>query len=281
MEWDVFQLDPVDNESGDEKGRIFASIWQGSEFNNETGRDQLRALFGVPPFDYPKPVGLVISILRLVGDSEALVLDSFSGSGTTGQAVLEMNKEDGGLRKVVLVQQPCDSATDREKNSNICQEVTAERIRRVISRERERERDAKPMPNHQFTYVRVGEPLFGEYKDFGKELPSYEDIAKYVFYTETSREFPGPTKKENPAWDKKAGRIGEHGGRSYYLLYEPNEREDRGLDRAFLADVASKDQNGELVVYCERLAVHQDELRRFHREHGKRIRHMLVPFNLK
>ena len=68
-----------------------------------------------------------------------------------------------------------------------------------------------------FTYARVGEPLFGEYKDFGDKLPPYEDIAKYVFYTETSHEFPGTTKKQNPAWDKKAGRIGEHAGRSYYL----------------------------------------------------------------
>ncbi len=123
--------------------------------------------------------------------------------------------------------------------------------------------------------------MFGEYKDFGGKLPPYEDIAKYVFYTETSHEFPGTTKKQNPAWDKAAGRIGEHAGRSYYLLYEPNEREDRGLDRAFLNKVATKDPNRELVVYCERIAVHQDELRKFHREHGKRIRPMLVPFNLK
>lgn len=132
-----------------------------------------------------------------------------------------------------------------------------------------------------FTYARVGEPLLGEYKDFGDELPSYEDLARYVFYTETSREFPGANKRRNPAWDKRVGRIGEHAGRSYYLLYEPTEERGRGLNRAFLSDVASRDSNPELVVYCERLAVHQDELRIFRREHGKRIRHMLVPFQLK
>jgi adenine-specific DNA-methyltransferase len=142
-------------------------------------------------------------------------------------------------------------------------------------------KESVPGVGGTFTYARLGAPLFGEYKDFGDELPAYEDIAKYVFYTETSREFPGTTNKQNPAWDKKAGRIGEHAGRSYYLLYEPNEREDRGLDRAFLKNVASQDSNRELVVYCERLAVHQDELRKFNREYGKKIRHMLVPFNLK
>jgi len=275
-EWDVFQLDPVENEAGDEKGRIFPSIWQGSEYNNETGRDQLRALFGDPPFDYPKPVGLVTSILRMVGDSDAIILDSFSGSGTTGQATLEMNDLDGGSRQFVLVQQPFDSSDDREKNFNICRDVTAERVRRAAVGT-----DTFRALGGTFTYARVGEPLFGEYKDFGETLPAYEDIAKYVFYTETSREFPDTTKHENAAWDKSSGRIGECAGRSYYLLYEPNEREDRGLDRSFLKNVAAQDTNRELVVYCERLAVHQDELRKFEREHGKKIRHMLVPFNLK
>jgi adenine-specific DNA-methyltransferase len=162
-------------------------------------------------------------------------------------------------------------------------------VRRVISGYDYTKRGAKGKTKklHQtglggaFTYARVGEPLFGEYKDFGDTLPAYEDIAKYVFYTETSREFPGDNKRQNPAWDKKAGRIGEHAGRSYYLLYDPNERLDRGLDRAFLKEVACRDPNRELVAYCERIAVHQDELRKFHREQGKKIRPMLVPFNLK
>lgn len=65
------------------------------------------------------------------------------------------------------------------------------------------------------------------------------------------------------------------------MLYEPNERLDCGLDRAFLKDVAAKDPNRELIVYCEMLSVHQDEIRKFERQHNKKLRHMLVPFNLK
>ncbi|MGI9014590.1 MAG: hypothetical protein ACR2GY_10125, partial [Phycisphaerales bacterium] len=124
--------------------------------------------------------------------------------------------------------------------------------------------------------------LFGEYKDFGEgELPSYEDIAKYVFYTETSREFPGTTKAKNPAWDKKTGRIGEHGGASYYLLYKPNRKYDWGIDTEFLKDIAAKDPNKKLVVYCEKIWLHRDQLREFQNEHKKKVRPMLVPFNLK
>ena len=71
-----------------------------------------------------------------------------------------------------------------------------------------------------FTYARVGEPLFGEYRNFGKKLPAYEELAKYVFYTETSREI------DLKAIDEKSGFIGATdmaGGTSYYLLYTPDE----------------------------------------------------------
>ena len=74
------------------------------------------------PFDYPKPRRL-ISHLRRIGtdDKNATILDSFAGSGTTAHAVLDLNKEDGGNRKFVLVE--CEGYADG---------VTAERVRRVI-----------------------------------------------------------------------------------------------------------------------------------------------------
>jgi adenine-specific DNA-methyltransferase len=244
----------------------YSTIWT-DVGQSRQAKASLTEVMGVDvDFDTPKPVDLIQQIIGIATEPGDIVLDSFAGSGTTCHAVVEGFSD----RSFVLVQQPDDTKSDKEGNRNICHEITAERVRRVMS-------DV----GGSFTYARVGDPLFGEYKDFGDDLPAYEDIAKYVFYTETSREFPGASKKQNPAWDKKAGRIGEHAGRSYYLLYEPNEREDRGLDRKFLKEFASQDPSRELVVYCERLAVHQDELRKFHREHGKRIRHMLVPFNLK
>jgi DNA modification methylase len=260
--------------------------WQQSGTSDEGGA-ALKEIFGSAVFENPKPVRLVRRILQLATDPDSndVVLDSCAGSGTTAHAVLEQNLEDGGNRVVVLIQQPFDTKEDENKERNITSTITAERIRRISLGYTRQDQDSRGEHvagiGGAFTYARLGAPLFGEYKDFGDELPAYEDIAKYVFYTETSREFPGTTKKQNPAWDKKAGRIGEHAGRSYYLLYEPNEREDRGLDRAFLKNIAGQDPNRELVVYCERLAVHQDELRKFDREHGKKIRPMLVPFNLK
>jgi adenine-specific DNA-methyltransferase len=88
-------------------------------------------------FDTPKPVELVSLFTASAADSSALVLDFFAGSGTTAQAVLEMNEEDGGNRKFILVQLPEvvdeDSAAAKAGFKNIA-EITKERVRRVIKK---------------------------------------------------------------------------------------------------------------------------------------------------
>jgi adenine-specific DNA-methyltransferase len=275
------------------KDLVPETIWTYREVGHtqDAKKEVLRILGGTDAPVTPKPVSLIERILWIATGPGDLILDATVGTGTTGHTALAMNAKEADKppRHFVLIQQAYDTKENKANKLNLCEKLTAARVRRAITGYDYTKRGAKGKTTKMhddglggtFTYVRVGEPLFGEYKDFGEKLPAYEDIAKYVYYTETSREFPGTTKKQNPAWVRKAGRIGEHAGRSYYLLYEPNEREDRGLDRTFLSSVASQDPNRDLVVYCERLAVHQDELRKFHREHGKRIRHMLVPFNLK
>ena len=274
------------DEEPDEHDPLYAFLppeWTGTA---ESGKQELNKILGNQHgFDTVKPTQLIQRLIEAVTAEEDLILDSFAGSATTAHAVLLRNHRMGGSRRFILIQMPWETLQQRDEDSNLCRVLTRERVCRVMQgytvKSTSSRRQVKvPGLGGSFTYARVGEPLFGEYRDFGEKLPAFEEIAKYIFYTETSREFPGTTKKQNPVWDKKAGRIGEHAGRSYYLLYLPNEREDRGLDREFLETIASQDSNCELVVYCERLAVHLDELRKFFREHGKRIRHMLIPFNL-
>ena len=85
-------------------------------------------------FDTPKPVELLSRLLRLIVDSDSLVLDFFSGSATTAHAVMQLNAEDGGNRKFILVQLPEVCAEDSEAAKagykNIC-EIGKERIRRA------------------------------------------------------------------------------------------------------------------------------------------------------
>ena len=127
-----------------------------------------------------------------------------------------------------------------------------------------------------FTYCRLSsKPLMSELRDFGTSSPSYEDIAKYIFYTETSSSLPDKPIK-NKLWF-----VGEYNGRSYYLLYDASDSAGRALDMEFLKKVASLDKNRELVIYCEKVWVHRSDIREWEQKQNKRIRLMIVPFNLR
>ena len=86
---------------------------------------ELKKIFNtdVIPFNNPKNTGLIKLLLSLIENKNALVLDFFAGSGTTAQAVLELNKEDKGNRRFIL----CNN-----NENNICEDITYERIKRVI-----------------------------------------------------------------------------------------------------------------------------------------------------
>ncbi|MFP1702158.1 site-specific DNA-methyltransferase [Gardnerella vaginalis] len=89
-----------------------------------SAKQNLAKIFnGSTPFDFPKNIGLIKLLLTLIYNKSATILDFFAGSGTTAHAVLELNNEDGGNRKFIL-------CTNNE--NNICEEVTYERIKRVI-----------------------------------------------------------------------------------------------------------------------------------------------------
>ncbi|MBI2576327.1 site-specific DNA-methyltransferase [Candidatus Woesearchaeota archaeon] len=113
-------------------GRAPETIWFGKDVGTTREASQeLKNLFGgVSTFETPKPVKLIKQILKLVKNKNAVILDFFAGSGTTGQAVLEMNNEDGERRTVIL-------CTNNEDNNGtglkICTDICYPRIKKVIS----------------------------------------------------------------------------------------------------------------------------------------------------
>lgn len=110
------------NERANEGKRI-DTLWNDLP-QNVAGSSELETIMGNPnTFDNPKPTELIIRCLR-IASKNSTVLDFFAGSGTTGHAVLKLNAEDGGHRKFIL-------CTNNE--NNICEEVTYERIKRVIN----------------------------------------------------------------------------------------------------------------------------------------------------
>ena len=268
------------------KGVVPQTIWPYSEVGHtQDAKKSILQIFNTDQevFLTPKPVQLCRRIIGLSTEPDDLILDSFAGSGTMAHAVLELNREDGGNRKFILVQMPYDTKDNEKEKFNICQKITAERVRRVIQGYTFTKRGGNGSEKKEhvaglggsFTYARVGAPLLGEYRDLGKKLPGFEDLAKYIFYTETSRDF------DRKGMNEKTGKIGEHQGTSYYLLYTPNDKEDRALDPAWLQAVDKTEKNRNLVVYCEKIWIHRDDLAKYEMDTKRTVRPMLVPFNLK
>ena len=98
---------------------------------NQEGARQVAQIFGDRACNYAKPASLLKGLLSQATRPGDIVLDFFAGSGTTGQAVLELNAEDNGQRRFIL----CSSteATAKEPHKNLCRDVCAERLRRVIA----------------------------------------------------------------------------------------------------------------------------------------------------
>lgn len=117
--------------AGSDFGLVAASTYLPSEVVGMTqdGTKEITALFGSKKFSFPKPVGLIKYLIEIatVRNPDALVLDFFAGSGTTAQAVLELNKADKGNRKFIL----CTNNENR-----ICEGITYPRIKTVITGKR-------------------------------------------------------------------------------------------------------------------------------------------------
>ena len=104
------------------------------DFSNGLGSTECSELLGNNVFSYPKPSALVKYFLNIASDKDSIILDFFSGSATAAHAVMQLNAEDGGNRKFIMVQlpEPCDEKSEAYKAGykNIC-EIGKERIRRA------------------------------------------------------------------------------------------------------------------------------------------------------
>ena len=117
------------------KGKIRAESWWDKHGMNEDATAEIRELFGQGKlFTHPKPSKLIYNLIKISTESDDLILDFFSGSATTAHAVMQLNAEDGGNRRFILVQLPelCDEQSEAYKAGykNIC-EIGKERIRRA------------------------------------------------------------------------------------------------------------------------------------------------------
>ena len=141
-----------------EEKKMFGSVdntwWTGEKCGTSTQgtKEQMQLFEGFAPFDTPKPTQLLNKILKLVSlpNGDDIILDFFSGSATTAHAVMQLNAEDDGNRKFIMVQlpEPTDEKTEAYKSGymNIC-EIGKERIRRAGEKIKEENKDKENIEN--------------------------------------------------------------------------------------------------------------------------------------
>lgn len=164
------------------------TIWTYDEVgHNQTAREDIKKCFdGENPFDTPKPVSLIKRICYIANlNSDDIAMDFFSGSATTAHAVMQLNAEDGGDRRFIMVQLPevCGEKTEAYKAGykNIC-EIGKERIRRAgekIKAEVEEENVQLKMGEEPKKIPDIGFRVFKlDSSNLKKWQPDYDDLEK-------------------------------------------------------------------------------------------------------
>lgn len=204
-EFDVFVRDYL-HRDGRERTAKASTVWQDKSVNTELGGKELKEIFGESVFQYPKPTGLIKQFIEIATTEGDIILDSFAGSGTTAQAVLELNKEDGGDRKFILIEM-----------EDYADEITAERVRRVIKGVpgSKNELIKEGLPG-SFSYFDLGDPIETSSLLSGESLPAYDELARYVYYVATGEEFDAGNV------DEKSNYIGESSKYDVYMYYKPD-----------------------------------------------------------
>ena len=127
--------------------KLIRSLLSEKEFTSRRGTAEVEKLFGKKVFSFPKPVELLKSFLKVATDKNSLVLDFFAGGGTFGQALMELNQEDEGNRKFILVQIPefTDAKSLAFKNNyKKISDITIERNKRVVEKIIEEKKKQQP-----------------------------------------------------------------------------------------------------------------------------------------
>jgi len=212
------------------------TIWYNQEVgSNRTSKIELNNILDdTNLFNTPKPSALIKKIISISCSEDDIVLDSFAGSGTTAQAVLDLNAEDDGNRKFILIEQ-----------EDYADKITAERVRRVIKGvPKAKDEKLKSGLGGTFTYYTLGDALAEENLLRGGKMPSYMDLARYVFFTSTGEQL------DDVQVDVKRFYLGESRNYQVYLLYKPDMEflKHRPLDLEFVKGLGKPKGKNRLVI---------------------------------
>jgi adenine-specific DNA-methyltransferase len=186
-------------------------------------------------FDYPKPINLIETLLNSIDVDKGIFLDSFAGSGTTAHAVLNLNKQDGGNRKFILVEME-DYAND----------ITAERVKRVTKGYGASTGSASKKvegTGGSFDFYELGLPLFDENQNLNEQV-GVEKIREYIWFSETrtphTAVIPSASEESHYFLGKKEDAV-------YYFIYEKDQLTTLDFDALQLI----KTKGEQYVIYAD------------------------------
>lgn len=222
-------------------GKSATNLWfYGDVGHTDEAKKELKGIFsGVAPIETPKPRRLIERILHIAADSNAIILDSFAGSGTTAHAVLNMNKQDGGNRKFILVEM-----------GDYAESITAERVRRVINGYGEGNK-AVEGTGGGFSFYELDDALL--INGMLNPNAAEEKIRAYVYYTETRCALPAASENEKYL-------LGVHENHAYYFYYEADRMTT--LNRAFLQTIQTRAEG--YLIYADSNTLSAEDMARFH-----------------
>ncbi|MCC3161141.1 MAG: site-specific DNA-methyltransferase [Mollicutes bacterium PWAP] len=165
--------------------------------NQSKGTQEFKSIFNHNIFDYPKPSSLIIELLKLQSKKNAVILDFFAGSETTGQATMELNREDNGSRRFILATNNKMEGYNTEANPEygIARAVTRERLFRVINGKGSNGEEikwqlSKELQKNNNKYLSKNSVHYLKVKTINKVSGNFEDIdgVKSIFKNEFNRE---------------------------------------------------------------------------------------------
>lgn len=223
-----------------QQGIVPLTIWMHEEVgHNQSAKQDLKKIFDESsiPFDTPKTTKLLEKIIELSCQKNDIILDSFAGSGTTAHAVLNLNKQDGGNRKFILIEM-----------EDYAEDITAERVKRVIKGYGEGNK-AVEGTGGSFSYYKLDQPVFLDNDMLNEEIGT-DKIEEYVWYSETKVSYSPHTEKY---------LLGKKDQTAYYFYYEKSKITT--LDESFLRTLKTK--ASQYIIYADNCLLNKELMQKY------------------
>jgi len=211
--------------------KVIRSILSEKTNTSRKGTAEVEDIFNKKTFSFPKPIKLLEDFILVASDEDSIILDSFAGSGTTAHAVLNLNKQDGGNRKFILVEMEDYADT-----------TTAERVKKVI-----KGYGGTEGTGGGFNFYELGPSLFDDNGNINENV-SIEKIRNYIYYTETKQVLGVNIHSDTTYF------LNKYNDTAYYFNYEVDKVTI--LNHDFLSTIKTKAE--QYIIYADKCLLTKD-----------------------